>query len=807
MVMQSGLEPYVVVGSPGSPSGAVYVNDKRGTGKDANVRISVQINVNKSIAEHEPAQFEAFHAAAERSGELLSRPQAVGKVIPVYVATKTITPGTELLTDYKWTAKEWRDAIEFAKGGGGSSSGGSGSGDGAGADSSSRKGASGGNSDGGGAGAGGCSGDGARHMGVGVGGRMRPHTRTYHASQQTWQRSKKCRKIATDRLPAGDKPVRGHPPGDNTCAPRNGRWSPGGSGALEVGSTATVAPPGRPGKFPLSQRAAPRFCADAGTGGDSRPLANWAVAPEKKAGTHIVTSLLEGTLASLGALDKVEVRMEAEYAHRSRSAHPTQHLKGCKLAQSCTDGGRIGNATSHNRGAIARTMQPFPTTAPTHFRSAACDEHTSVARLPNSPQTMLRCTVTDRMLRDGCKLVDFDATLGYPGEGPDSGVQRMHAALAEAAKQACTDDVVRKRKRGNKYTLQDRHGRDVAFESMDTEPEDAAAIRAALGSDDISTSSLWVGDDMTQIAEAEEGFLGTVSFFNVDNLAFGTNAMQQVVAEATKVRCMIQGIGDHRSDWVNVGGRVEQAYKSSFGGSNVRFVHSCCKGSTLRPEIGECSVAVMPELRSRAMDAIRDRRKWGRYAGTLIEGRMVGGVRRRTVFLMVYAACGDGSSAGRDQQREIDKLVLAGDKSARGKKPLTMLLHDLSWELARWRQKGCTVVVGGDFNQRHDRPGREWRVLERWRKSEQLGDVLRRLHPGREFVTYRSHGKRTASGEFSKIATWVDHCFASESLLSSDVIFAAGVLDKRRHFDSAGRRRRGAVSRGRGWAARRGAAR
>ena len=179
---------------------------------------------------------------------------------------------------------------------------------------------------------------------------------------------------------------------------------------------------------------------------------------------------------------------------------------------------------NHNRGAIARTLAPNPTTGPTTFRSALRDEHTSIARLPNSPQKMLRCTVTDRMLRDGCKLVDFDATLGYPGEGPDSGVQRMHAALAEAAEQACTDDVVRKRKRGNKYTLQDRHGRDVAFESMDTEPEDAASHTAALGSDDVSTSSLWVGDDMTQIAEAEEGFLGTVSFFNVDNLAFGMNA-------------------------------------------------------------------------------------------------------------------------------------------------------------------------------------------------------------------------------------------------------------------------------------------
>ena len=205
----------------------------------------------------------------------------------------------------------------------------------------------------------------------------------------------------------------------------------------------------------------------------------------------------------------------------------------------------------------------------------------------------------------------------------------------------------------------------------------------------------------------------------------------------------------------------------------------------MRPEIGECSVAIMPELRNRAMNAIRDRRKWGRYAGTLIEGRMVGGVRKRTVFIMVYAACGDTSAAGKAQQTEIDALVDAGETTLRGKKPFTMLLHDLSWELERWRQKGCTVVVGGDFNQRHDRPGKEWRVLDRWRKRERLGDVLRRLHPSTDFVTYRSHGKRTVSGELTKIATWVDHCFASENLLSSGIIFAAGVLDKRAHFDAA----------------------
>ena len=94
---------------------------------------------------------------------------------------------------------------------------------------------------------------------------------------------------------------------------------------------------------------------------------------------------------------------------------------------------------------------------------------------------------------------------------------------------------------------------------MDSTPEDVVAIQEAVGDGSTDTANLWVGDNMNQVATAEEGFLGTVSFFNVDNLAFGTDAMQQVAAEAAKVRCMIQGIGDHRSDWVNVGGRVEQA--------------------------------------------------------------------------------------------------------------------------------------------------------------------------------------------------------------------------------------------------------
>lgn len=110
MVAQSGLAAYAVVGSPDSPSGAVYVNDKRGTGRQANVKLSVRVNVHKSIAEHEPAQFEAIQAAALLS----SRPQAVGKVIPLLVATKTIMPGSELLLNYRWTEAEWRGAIASA---------------------------------------------------------------------------------------------------------------------------------------------------------------------------------------------------------------------------------------------------------------------------------------------------------------------------------------------------------------------------------------------------------------------------------------------------------------------------------------------------------------------------------------------------------------------------------------------------------------------------------------------------------------------------------------------------------------------
>jgi hypothetical protein len=36
---------------------------------------------------------------------------------------------------------------------------------------------------------------------------------------------------------------------------------------------------------------------------------------------------------------------------------------------------------------------------------------------------------------------------------------------------------------------------------------------------------------------------------------------------------------------------------------------------------------------------------------------------------------------------------------SRGKTPFTMMLHDLEVEIRKLQGEGCTVIVGGDFNQ------------------------------------------------------------------------------------------------------------
>ena len=115
-----------------------------------------------------------------------------------------------------------------------------------------------------------------------------------------------------------------------------------------------------------------------------------------------------------------------------------------------------------------------------------------------------------------------------------------------------------------------------------------------------------------------------------------------------------------------------------------------------------------------------------------------------------------------------------------------MLLHDLEVEIRKLQGEGCTIIVGGDFNQREHGGGVGWEQLVKWRKKLRLGDVLRVMHPGQEFVTYRANGTVDShTKKRKKIATWVDHCFASNVLIENDVIVAAGVLDLGKHYHNA----------------------
>ena len=130
---------------------------------------------------------------------------------------------------------------------------------------------------------------------------------------------------------------------------------------------------------------------------------------------------------------------------------------------------------------------------------------------------------------------------------------------------------------------------------------------------------MWQGTNM-QAACPEGSMIGVINFFNVDNVAYGKGGMEEVVLEGQRVRTWIQAVVDHRSDEINVGGRVEQAFKTAYGRDAVRFVHSCPKKRSTQEEAGECSVIVMPEVRARAQKAVKDRRGWGRYAGVVLAG-------------------------------------------------------------------------------------------------------------------------------------------------------------------------------------------
>ena len=106
MVIQSGLRDYVIKGRPAtSISGAVFVNAVRGKDKKKqNVRISVKrvtlASKQGALQKLEFDQMRELHPGVQ----VMAR----GNVIPVYVCTKKIRMGDEILTDYNWTNKEWQ---------------------------------------------------------------------------------------------------------------------------------------------------------------------------------------------------------------------------------------------------------------------------------------------------------------------------------------------------------------------------------------------------------------------------------------------------------------------------------------------------------------------------------------------------------------------------------------------------------------------------------------------------------------------------------------------------------------------------
>ena len=374
-------------------------------------------------------------------------------------------------------------------------------------------------------------------------------------------------------------------------------------------------------------------------------------------------------------------------------------------------------------------------------------------------------------------------TLGYQGEGPDT----EGKAPAEAAKNLSGG-------KRNVSVLECPGGREVEIENRSEDECEDELAETLSDIPDADIHALWTGDDMYSFgSDATEtgSMLGSINFFNIDGIKYGSNAVGAVVAKNRRTKCIVSSIVDNRSDWVNRGSRVEQPFNQAYGGPNsVKFSHSSTKHSSRLPDIGECVTAAMPEVRNRAGKGIRDNRGWGRYAGMVIDGRYEGGEQRKLAIIGVYAACGKDSSAGRTQAACIVKMQTSKDDSvrrvSRGKTPFTMMLHDLEVEIRKLQGEGCTIIVGGDFNQREYGGGVGWEQLVKWREKMRLGDVLRTMHPGQEFVTYRANGKyNNHTQTHKKIATWVDHCFASNVLIQNEIIVAAGVLDLGKYYQNA----------------------
>lgn len=114
MVMRSGVSQYVIKGRPSSAiSGAIFVNDVRGTKKQPNSKITVgRYNLKRHTE-----QMAEFRRQGRLQRKLLPSAMAVGTVIPYFKCTRPIKVNQEILASYGWTEAEWQ--LNRETGGGG----------------------------------------------------------------------------------------------------------------------------------------------------------------------------------------------------------------------------------------------------------------------------------------------------------------------------------------------------------------------------------------------------------------------------------------------------------------------------------------------------------------------------------------------------------------------------------------------------------------------------------------------------------------------------------------------------------------
>jgi hypothetical protein len=104
MVMKSGVKGWLIRGS--KKSAASFANDKRGSGRLANLRI---VPSQQSIRMSQ-AQLALFKAAGKAAGSLGvdSHPQAVGPTLVYYRTTNAVKTGTQLLANYRWKKSDFK---------------------------------------------------------------------------------------------------------------------------------------------------------------------------------------------------------------------------------------------------------------------------------------------------------------------------------------------------------------------------------------------------------------------------------------------------------------------------------------------------------------------------------------------------------------------------------------------------------------------------------------------------------------------------------------------------------------------------